>query len=125
MNLKSHKTKYDVAYFTETDAGKDFINIKNMSSVNHKCRLAISIDRNNIHLSSVYMRVEAYMYFIFIRVMLSDQKRFRLLHFVFFCFFLVYKKERTIPYNAQMGSRRLIFSWNCNVCTISFVQFLK
>ena len=64
MNLKSHKTKYDVAYFTETDAGKDFINIKNMSSVNHKCRLAISIDRNNIHLSSVYMRVEAYMYFI-------------------------------------------------------------
>jgi len=32
--------------------------------VNHKCRLAISIDRNNIHLSSVYVRVEAYMYFI-------------------------------------------------------------
>jgi hypothetical protein len=48
-----------------------------MSTLNYKCRLAIINDGNNIHLSSVHMRVEDYMYFI--RVMLSDQKRFRLL----------------------------------------------
>jgi len=48
-----------------------------MSDLNHKCRLAITNDRNSIYLSIVYMRVEGYMYFI--RVMLSDQKRFRML----------------------------------------------
>ena len=47
------------------------------NNLNHKCRLPITNDRNSIYLSSVYMRVEGYMYFI--RVMLSDQKRFRML----------------------------------------------
>ena len=92
---------------------------KNRSSVNHKCRLAISIDRNNIHLSSVYMRVEAYRYFI--RVMLSNQIRIRLL---LLCNIRACRKSESLNSICCIRRRKAIINlWQLNHEIVKFYLY--
>ena len=79
-------------------------------------RLTIINDRNNIHLSSVYMSAEAYMYFI--GVMLYDQKRFRLL---LLCNIRACWKSESLNAICFLRRRKTIINlWALNHGTVEF-----